>query len=143
MKKIVLLLLAFFTNSFIWAGSKPIDNFRRSDGDPIKKIVREIAKSNVYEISTTVGYSGTPSQQAIRYQQLLKSATIAQLTELATTHKNAIVRLYAFCALVNKSRDVPQTVINQFRNDKTIIAVLNGDIAENTPMNIMAERCLY
>ena len=143
MKKFILLLLVCFGSCFSWAAIKAVDNLKRADGDPIKKIVREMAKSNVYEISSTVGYSSTPSQQAIRYQELLKSASIAELTELATTNKNAIVRLYAFCALVNKSKDVPQTIIDQFRNDKTIIVVLNGDIAANTPLNSMAERCLY
>ncbi len=143
MNKYIFLLLFCFGIHFISASPKKNETFKTMDSDPVKKIVREIAKSNVYEMPATPGYSGTPSQQSIRYRELVKSASIDQLTELATKNKNAVVRLYAFNALVSKLKDVPQEIIDQFRNDKTIIIVLNGDVANKTPLNIVAERCLY
>lgn len=143
MNNYILLLLFCFLNSFNLASLKKNETFKTADSDPVKKIVREIAKSNVYEISASVGYSGTPSKQNIRYLELVKSASIDQLTQLATKNKNAVVRLYAFKALVNKLKDVPQQIIDQFRNDKTVIIVLKGDIPNKTQLNIIAEGCLY
>jgi hypothetical protein len=143
MNNYILLLLFCLMNSFNLASPKENATFKTADSDPVKKIVREMARSNVYEISTTIGYSGAPSKLGARYKELLKYASTDQLTELATKNKNAVVRLYAFNALVNKEREVPQAIIDQFRNDKTIITVLNGDTSNKSPVNVIAERCLY
>jgi hypothetical protein len=125
------------------AKSSTVNYQQKTRPQPIKKVVREMAKSNVYEISATVGYAGTPSRQGSRYVQLLKTANIDELTTLATMHKNAVVRLYAFNALVNKVKDVPSPIVDQFRNDSTMIVVLKGDVAEKVPLNKIAEGLLY
>jgi GTP-sensing pleiotropic transcriptional regulator CodY len=142
MGKYFFLLVVCFTGNFLFAPAKtsiPAEtNF-----NPIKKIAKEIAKSNVYEISTTTAYRGTPSQQTTRYKQLLQIASVDDLTELATKNKNAVVRLYAFNGLVNKLKEVPKEIVDQFRNDTTTIKVLKGDITNDVPLNKIASGLLY
>jgi hypothetical protein len=142
MGKYFFLLVFCFTGNFLFVPAKasiPAE----TNANPIKKIVKEIAKSNVYEISTTTGYRRTPSQQSARYKQLLQIASIGDLTQLATKNKNAVVRLYAFNGLVNKLKEVPKEIVDQFRNDTTMIDVLNGDLANKVPLNKVASGLLY
>ena len=140
-KYFFLLAFCFAANVFpvtakVSTVSAPIDN-------PIKKIVKEIAKSNVYEIRSTAGSRETASQQSSRFQQLLQISSIDDLTELATKNKNAVVRLYAFNGLVNKLKDVPKEIVDQFRTDTTLIYVLNGNETHTIPVNKVASGLLY
>lgn len=135
-----LFLPLLFLANYVVAGSASTNS--RST-DPLKKIVKEIAKANIYEATPVVGYAGTPSLQNKRYQQLLKSADISTLTRLATNNRNAIVRLYAFKALVNVLKDIPVSIVEQFKNDSTVIVVLQGDIAREVPLKSIASGFLY
>ena len=135
MKKHFLSFLFFFVNAWALAGI--------NGPDPIKKIVREIAGSNVFEISATVGYAGTPSQQNVRYRELLEAASVSQLQQLATKNKNAVVRLYAFKGLVSQQKNIPPAIIEQFKNDSTLVVVISGDIAEKRPVSAIASGFLY
>jgi hypothetical protein len=141
MHKFLFLLIFSFGNNF--AKSSTINYSEKSSSDPIKKIVREMAKSNVYEISNAAGYAGSRSQQSSRYDQLLKAASTEELTSLATKHKNPVVRLYAFNALVQKLKDVPVAIVEQFRNDATIIVVSKNGASGKAPLNSVAEGLLY
>jgi hypothetical protein len=142
MNKYIFLLVFCLTGNFLFAPAKAAIH-SEAGANPIKKIVKEIAKSNVYEISTTTGYRGTPSQQSARYQQLVNMATTEQLIELAMKNKNAVVRLYAFQALVNKLKEVPKEIVDHLRNDTTIIDVLKGNISDKVPLNKVASGLLY
>lgn len=141
MHKFLFLLIFSFGNNF--AKSSTINYPEKSSSDPIKKIVREMAKSNVYEISNAAGYAGSHSQQSSRYAQLLKAASTEELTILARKHKNPVVRLYAFNALVQKLKDVPVAIVEQFRNDATIIVVSKNGVSGKAPLNSVAEGLLY
>lgn len=66
-----------------------------------------------------------------------------ELTKLATKHKNAVVRLYAFQSLVLKLKDIPKAIIDQFKNDATMIDTLRGDITDKSPVNKIAVTFLY
>jgi hypothetical protein len=74
---------------------------------------------------------------------LLKAASTEELTNLATKHKNPVVRLYAFNALVQKLKDVPVAIVEQFRNDATIIVVSKNGASGKAPLNSVAEGLLY
>ena len=142
MNKYIFLLAFCFMGNFLFAPAKAAIH-SEAGSNPIKKIVKEIAKSNVYEINSTTGYRETLSQQSTRYQQLLKIATAEQLTELAMKNKNAVVRLYAFQGLVNKLKEIPKEIVDQFRNDTSTIDVLKGNIAEKVSLNKVASGLLY
>ncbi len=141
MNKLLFLFIFCFMNSY--AKSSANNYTEKHNSDPIKKIAREIAKSNIYEVSGIVGYGGSRSQQSIRYEQLLKAANIDELTELAIKHKNAVVRLYAFNALIQKLKEVPVALVDQFRKDTTIIVILKDDITHKVPLNVVASGLLY
>lgn len=115
----------------------------KADSNPIKKVVREMARSNVYEIINMDASAQTNSAQSGRYQQLLKTATTQQLINLAKENKNAIVRLYAFRALVNNLKEVPVEIVEKFRNDATLIEVKHGDVIEKKPLHSIASGFLY
>ena len=117
--------------------------FLKTAYDPVKKIVKEIAKSNIYEFTPTTENDVSKSQQNKRYEALLKTASVEELTNLATKHKNAVVRLYAFQALVLKLKDIPKEIIDQFNNDATMVDTLRGDIADKTPVNKISVTFLY
>lgn len=109
--------------------------------DPVKKIAREMAKANVYE-AEKIENSAAESPQNFRYTQLLEKASAQQLTELAK-NKNAVVRLYAFKAMVNTMKEVPADIVQSFRNDDTIIEVKSGNSVEKKPVHSIAEGFLY
>ncbi len=111
--------------------------------DPVKKIVKEIEKANIYEYTATVGFAGTASQQNIHYEELLKTASTDELIKLATKNKNAVVRLYAYRAIVQKFKEVPKDILNQFNNDTSVVNTLRGCIAEKTTVKVIAESLLY
>lgn len=117
--------------------------FSKTASDPVKKIVKEIAKANIYEFTPTTENDVSKSQQNKRYEVFLKTASVEELTNLATKHKNAVVRLYAFQALVLKLKDIPKEIIDQFKNDATMVDTLRDDIADKTPVNKIAVTFLY
>lgn len=148
MKKYFLLLLIICYSHASIASQCTIagNNFffyKPTDGNPLKKIVKEIAKANLYDATRTTDNKNAFSKQETNYQELLKAATPEQLTELATSSINAIVRLYAFRALMEKVKRTSENVYNQFTNDKTLIKVINGNIAEMKPLNTISNGFLY
>jgi hypothetical protein len=56
-------------------------------------IAAEMAATNVYEQSPTVGYGGIKSRQIELFDHLSKTATGRELQALARTYDNAAVRL--------------------------------------------------
>lgn len=100
-------------------------------------VVNGMAAHNVYE-SETVGIANALSKQFQRYQQLLAIATDDQLLSLAKEHNNAVVRLYAFQALRERNITIPISLQQKFKDDETIVPVLEGCIANKFPLNKLA-----
>ena len=117
--------------------------YKLKDGSPLKKIVKRIAKANLYDATPTTENNNVVSKQETNYKDLLNTATPEQLTGLATNNKNAVVRLYAFRALMEKVKSTSDDVYNQFTNDNTIIKVINGTTTEKKPMNSISNGFLY
>lgn len=108
---------------------------------PVKKIVKRIAKENVYVV--TPMNSKIVSEQELNYGELLKTASIEELTQLAADHRNAVVRLYAFRALMESVKDAPKYIFEKFMNDTTAVKVINGTRTETKPLNSIANGFLY
>lgn len=70
MKKYLFLLIFGLVTTFTMAF--PGQNiFLKATSDPVKKIVKEIAKSNIYEFTPMTGNDISKSQQNKRYEALL------------------------------------------------------------------------
>lgn len=108
---------------------------------PVKKIVKKIAKANVFVVTPL--NSSNISEQELNYQELLKAASIEELTQLAAQDKNAVVRLYAFRALMESVKDAPPYIFAQFMNDTTSIVVIDGKRSETKPLNTISNGFLY
>jgi hypothetical protein len=143
MKKYLLLIIFYTAGNFIMASPKSNIFTKTTASDPVKKIVKAIAKSNVYDLSATNNIAPPNSPQNLRYEKLLNIASVEKLTELATKNKNAVVRLYAYKALINKIKDIPKGMVDQFNNDTTIINTINGNTAGQVPLNSIAKGFLY
>ncbi len=143
MKKYWLLIIFCYANNFLTASASNIPLNKIINSDPVKKIAKEIAKANVYEYPVNAGVAGTVSQQNIRYEELLKTATNDDLIRLATKHKNAVVRLYAYRAIVQRLKEIPKDILEQFNNDTSIVITLRGNVSGKTSVNKIAESFLY
>lgn len=143
MKKYLLLIIFCSAGNFIMASPKSIFFTKTTASDPVKKIVKAIAKSNVYDLSATNNSAQSNSPQNLRYEKLLNTATTEKLTELATKNKNAVVRLYAYKALINKIKTIPKEMVDQFNNDTTVINTINGNTAGQAALNSIARGFLY
>lgn len=93
----------------------------------IELVVFDMAQHNIYE-SKTVGFASVKSKQYDRFQQLLTMATPDQLLNLATNHNNAVIRLYSFQALKQKNISIPNSLLEKFKNDQTLVDVFMGCI---------------
>ena len=92
----------------------------------LKGIVDGVEKGNRVE-SSHIGYSGSPSNQYKKYEQLKKIATVEQLTAL-TDHKNSAVRCYAFQALASKKADNVFAVLLKHLHDTSSVVTQRGCI---------------
>ncbi len=138
-------ILLFFLSAYCLAGAFLVKKERlfsqRINETPVKKIVKKIAKANVFVVTPL--NSKNVSEQELNYRDLLKTSSIEELTQLAAEDKSAVVRLYAFRALMESVKDVPQNIFTQFRNDSTAINVIDGTRAETKPLNSIANGFLY
>ena len=116
---------------------------KTTNANPLKKLIKQLAKANVFDATPLRVSNKVISEQESLYKELISLATPDQLTELATHNKNAIVRLYAFRALMEKVKDAPGNVIQQFINDTTPIRIINGNSSEMKPMNTISNGFLY
>ena len=124
MKNIILISIFYFVHVFSFA-STPDRIYNLPDS--LNIIVTEMAHSGVYE-NGLVGFAGSPSQQDIRLNRMKAWASGSELLEL-TKNASAIVRLYAFIALLDKKETIPSDIWQNMVNDKTIIVSVNGCIA--------------
>jgi hypothetical protein len=126
--------ISLFTASAVFAFSQ------QHHPDLVKDLVSAMAHSNMYEVSHTVGFTGEPSKQYQRYEQLTALATKQELLHLAEKHKNGVVRLYAWQGLKNRKAVIPEQLFHQFSNDRTVIKVLKGCIANEKPLNVLYQQ---
>lgn len=97
----------------------------------VQKIVNTIAARNVYE-SERVGFAGSPSGQYKKMKELKKKATVSELIFLARSHKNGVVKIYAWQALqsnphvTNKDKKTIEGLHNQLMHDTTRVSTLMG-----------------
>lgn len=100
-------------------------------------VVSEMAAHDIYE-SETVGIAAIKSKQFARYQQLVTIATEEQLLALADQHASAVVRLYAYQALRERSITIPTAMQQKFKEDETSVQTLDGCIAQKLPLSKLA-----
>ena len=105
--------------------------------------MRRIAKANAYVVTSLNNNNKAVSDQELNYRDLLKVASPEELSDLAASDKNAIVRLYAFKALMETVKDAPKNIFEQFMNDATLIKVINGSRSEMKPLNSISNGFLY
>jgi len=110
---------------------------------PLRKIVRRIAKANVYVVTPSNGSNKAVSGQELNYRELLATASLEELSGLAADDKNAVVRLYAFKALMETVKDAPRNIFEKFMNDTTPVKVINGGRSEMKPLNSISNGFLY
>lgn len=128
-KLLSLLLICTFFSSFTYAQGLQIAG--------LPAVVNGIAAHNVYE-SETVGIANAKSMQFVRYQQLVTIATEEQLLALAAENANAVVRLYAYQALVERKIKIPKSLHQKFKADETKVNALEGCIANQYTVSQLA-----
>lgn len=112
-------------------------------GNTLNQIIRKLKKANVFDATPLRVKNPGVSEQESLYKELLSIATPEELTELSVNNKNAVVRLYAFRALMEKMKDAPGNVIQQFMKDTTPIKVVDGNSSTIKPMNSISNGFLY
>ena len=141
MRKYLLLFLFCGANFFITVSAK--DNIASYGSRPLNKVVREIAKLNVFDYSANAATDKKASLQSSRYHELLKTAGTDDLVRLASKHKNAVVRLYAYRAIVEKLKEIPKNILDQFNNDSTMVNTTRDGVAGKATVKKIAGSLLY
>lgn len=109
---------------------------------PVEMVLFEMAQHNIYE-SSYVGFSAAPSQQFKRFLQMKELATTGQLQQYASSHHNAVVRLYAFKALKEMKREIPASLAQQFKNDSSTVSIFIGCIKNIQKVSSVAAIYIY
>jgi hypothetical protein len=94
----------------------------------VQKVVSRMADDNVLK-SAGVGFEGARTAQWVRYETLRKNATSHEL-EVLTTHKNAVVRCYAFQALAARKEAAVFPILLQHLSDDEKVATFQGCIQD-------------
>ena len=105
--------------------------------------IKEIALSNVYETTCTVGFAGRTSSQYQRFNLLTSLATTPELLNLASQHNNPVVRLYSFQALKKRNIDIPASLYDKFISDQDEVISLQGCLAENSRVNLLTNKIIF
>lgn len=87
-------------------------------------IVVEIANCNELDASG-VGFDGRKTEQYARYENLLKYASDSDLISF-TRYNNAVVRVYAFYALIEKNSPLVISIFKDHVNDAEEIETFSG-----------------
>ena len=119
-----------------------ITNIESIAPSPIKKIVRTLAKGNIFILHMPVQPSPIVAVQQENYTQLEQIATSAELETLILQNKNAVVRLYAFKALAKQMENIGENIMQVINKDSSEIAYFNRDKKEKARLNILAQNFL-
>jgi len=96
----------------------------------IQSIVKEIADYNVLD-GPIVGYSGSKSKQWDRFKKLYSQSGIDELRTL-TSHDNAVVRCYAFKALMFMDFQSLFPIVLKHLNDTVYVHTLDNCVGVTT-----------
>ncbi len=124
MKKLPLLfLIAFLANSYLFAQIKYDE---RQLSAPIQELALEIADYNILN-GAAVGDKGQKTDQYQRYERLCQEATNEELKNL-TAHPHAVVRCYAFKALVYKKDEAVREILFRHLVDNERFVAMLGQV---------------
>jgi hypothetical protein len=143
-KTIVLFTLPFFL-FFTQIGQSAPPQGSISDfttPNPIKKIVKAIAKANVFVLAPPAQPLPLVTEQEKNYLLLSRLATSNELEDLIMNHKNAVVRMYAFKALTTQMHHISENIMQVINNDTTLIDCINREKIEKTQIKILAQNFL-
>ena len=118
-------------------------SIRSSNADPIKKVVKEIAKTDVYEYTTSFKKDAVLPEQMNRYLILKQLASSEKLISIIKKEKNAVVRLYAYMALVSSLKSVPSDILEKMNNDQTEVRTNHENISGSETVATIAKTFLY
>ena len=113
------------------------------NADPIKKVVKEIAKTDIYEYTTTFKKDAVLPEQMNRYLILKQLASPERLISIIKKEKNAVVRLYAYMALVSSLKSVPPDILEKMNNDQTEVRTNHENISGSETVATIAKTFLY
>lgn len=119
-----------------------IYNLEQAASNPIKKIVKALAKENIFILNVPEQSTPLVVAQLKNYTQLERLATSDELEDLILHHKNAVVRLYAFKVLTNQMRDLPENIMLIINNDKSEVEYINRDKKEKAFLKVLAQNFL-
>ena len=143
--KLISLLLVtcvlFFVND-VQAISTPGNTQEQIVPKPIRKIVKALAKANLFVLNKSEQPSLLVTEQEKNYLLLSRLATSNELEDLIRTHKNAVVRMYAFKALTTQVHDIPASTMTIINNDTTTIECINRDKTERVELKKVAQNFL-
>lgn len=107
-------------------------------------VIDQLAKSDLFEVSNTVGYTGEASPQNDRLADLVKRASEKDLLTLAADHGSAVVRLYALKGLLLMKVQLPDELAENMLNDTTQVVVLEGcEGRQKTVASVVARLFLH
>ena len=109
---------------------------------PIRKIVKAIAKANVFVLHQPEQATPLVTDLEKNYFLLSKLATSDELEDLIGTHKNAVVRMYAFKALTTQLYEIPASIMNIINNDTATIECINRDKTEKVQVKNLVQNFL-
>lgn len=139
---LLLITCLLFGVKDIQAMPTPVNMSEQPVPKPIRKIVKAIAKANVFVLQIPEQSSPMVTELEKNYFLLSKLATSNELEELIRTHKNAVVRMYAFKALTTQVHDIPASIMNSINNDAATIECINRDKTENVELKNLAQNFL-
>ncbi len=131
-----------FVGQIVQSASKMGNKIELKAPDQIKKIVKAIAKANIFILATPVHPSKLVIEQEKNYLLLSRLATSEELEVLILTNKNAVVRMYAFQALTTQLHHIPENIMNMINNDTTQIDCINKDKSEKAEIKTLAQNFL-
>jgi len=111
--------------------------------DSVEAAIEKISQHDIYETSYAVGFAGHPSMQFELFKTLVAVASNDQLLELATHHKNAVVRLYCYQALKKRQALIPGYLTEKFRKDETPVETLDGCIGATRKVNSLINEDIF
>ena len=122
--------------------SAPVNTPKVSGPNPIKKIIKAIEKANIFVLATPAQPSPLVTEQEKNYVLLSRLATSDELEDLILTHKNGVVRMYAFKALTTQMHNIPENIMNVVNNDTTLIDCINKEKIEKAEIRMLVQNFL-
>jgi hypothetical protein len=118
-------------------------NCQTSTKDSVPIIVQQMAAHNIYELSSSVGFTGKLSRQYIHFERLFVLASKEQLLHFARQHPSAVARLYCYQALKKRKIPIPKELGQQMKRDSTKVMTMMGCIADKTSVYSLLDRDVF